>query len=111
MAAKFHAEGDTLDYTPPAAMEAGDMVKIGTSLGVAQNDIPANIKGAVRVNGIFRITTALGAAVTLGAEYDVVVASGTAVAAAGGDADIKIFAAANGTANDTEIPFFINKVG
>lgn len=48
-AAKFRKTGDTLDYTPAAAVKAGDIIKVDGLLCLAQWDIPANEPGVLKV--------------------------------------------------------------
>lgn len=72
MAAKFRAEGRSIDYTPGADVTAGDAFSIGGELiGIADNDIKANVKGALRISGMFEVPYTVGggtaAVVTLGA--------------------------------------------
>lgn len=52
--AVMRQEGDSVDYTPVAAVTAGDVIVIGTSLvTVATCDIAANTKGSVATRGVF----------------------------------------------------------
>ncbi len=115
--AKFHAVGDFLDYTPVAAVAAGQPVKVGTFVGIADNPIPANTKGALRVTGIYRFPAALLASVTIGTEMDIdMVAAGyPAVANGSGDTAIKIFAAVDaaplGGGGVQDLPCYLNRFG
>ena len=53
MANQFKQHGVFADYTPGAAVTAGDIVNgVGIGVGVADNDIAANELGAVRVAGV-----------------------------------------------------------
>ncbi len=45
----FRKTGDTLDYTPSAAVKAGAIVKVDGLLCIAQWDIPANTTGVLKV--------------------------------------------------------------
>lgn len=112
MSTTFYSEGNTVDYTPVSEMVAGDAVKFGTFIGVANNTIPANTKGALRVNGICKAVkaTALGA-MTLGVEYDFDFTGQQVVAGGAGDADVKVFAAYGSGADDTETQIWLNYVG
>ena len=49
----YSQDGDLLDYTPTGAVAAGDVVQIGTLVGVAPRPIAANALGAVAVDGVF----------------------------------------------------------
>ena len=51
--AVFVQEGNFIDYTPSAAVVAGDVVVQGDLVGVAKLDIEANAKGALAVVGVF----------------------------------------------------------
>lgn len=50
---KYRHEGRAIDYTPVAAVAAGNAVQVGDLIGVANVDIPANKKGALAVEGVF----------------------------------------------------------
>ncbi len=54
-AALRFSKGDTIDYTPGTAVVAGDVVNIGTIPMIAEVAIPANVKGALALTGIFKI--------------------------------------------------------
>jgi len=55
-------EGDMIDYTPAAAVAAGDVVVLGSRLlGVAVNDIAADALGALAVKGVFKVPKKTGA--------------------------------------------------
>jgi predicted RecA/RadA family phage recombinase len=54
----FYQEGDQLDYTPGSAVTAGDVVVQGDSALVAVADIPANRKGALVAEGVFKFPKA-----------------------------------------------------
>lgn len=115
MAARFHAEGNAVDYTPAAAVAAGEGVKLGSIIGIAANDIPANKKGALRVNGIFRADTpGFGAVVpqAIANAVDFDFGSQTVVPDGSGDAQVQLYVAepiTDGTA--TEVQVWINQVG
>ena len=119
MACKFHAEGDSVDYTPPSDMVSGEAVKFGTVMGCAAIDIDANKKGALRVNGIFRATIdadeftgSYPVAVGTEADFDF---TNQKVVASGGDVNVKVFLAETVTAaagaTQTEVQVWINKIG
>ncbi len=51
--ATFIQDGNSVDYTPSSAVEAGDVVVQGTLVAVARTPIAANILGSLAVRGIF----------------------------------------------------------
>ncbi|WP_341674951.1 capsid cement protein [Niveibacterium sp. SC-1] len=62
MAKNYVQPGEVIDYTPSAAVTSGQVVKVGSTLGVALVDIAANATGAVQITGVFRcpkVTTAV----------------------------------------------------
>lgn len=89
MNARFYQNGKTIDYTPVAAVAAGDVVVIGNIIGIAQTDIAAGALGAVDIEGVFEFKKTASAVVTAGAAvfYD-----GTAETVDGTAADGKVFA-------------------
>jgi len=66
--ATFVHDGNSIDYTPVAAVAAGDVVVQGELVGVAKVDIPANALGALAVTGVFDFpkATGVGTAITVG---------------------------------------------
>jgi predicted RecA/RadA family phage recombinase len=66
--AVFYQEGDQLDYTPASAVTAGDVVTQGDAALVAVADIPANRKGALVAEGVFKFpkSTTVGSAIPMG---------------------------------------------
>jgi len=66
--AVFIQDGDCTDYTPGAAVAAGDVVVQGQLFGVAKIPIAANKKGALYHTGIFDLpkATTTGSALTMG---------------------------------------------
>jgi len=65
--AQFIHDGDAIDYTPGAAVSAGDVVVLEDLVGVAKRDIAANTLGALTVTGVFDVAKAGGAGVTFAA--------------------------------------------
>lgn len=59
--AVFVQQGDQIDYTPSAAVAAGDMVVQGDLVGVAKQPIAADALGALAVSGVFDFPKATGA--------------------------------------------------
>lgn len=54
--ATMRQAGDVIDHTPVAAVTAGDVIVIGTTVvTIAQRDIEANVKGAVTTRGVFNV--------------------------------------------------------
>ena len=51
----YRQEGDWIDYTPNAAVSAGDTIKIGNAILIAKEDIPANTLGQLGRVGVFRV--------------------------------------------------------
>lgn len=66
MATNYVQEGRLIDYTPSAAVKSGQVVVIGSVVGVAVADIAASAAGAVCIEGVFEIPKATGA-ITAGA--------------------------------------------
>lgn len=52
---QYIAAGNTIDYTPGSAVAAGTIVKRANMLGIANNDIPANVQGSLTVEGIIEV--------------------------------------------------------
>lgn len=51
-----HGNPLMIDYTPVSAVAAGDIVAIGTKLGICHNPIPANTLGALSIGkGVYRV--------------------------------------------------------
>lgn len=58
--ATYRNEGVRMDYTPGAAVSAGDVVVVGDLVGVATRDIAANALGALNINEVFRFPKTAG---------------------------------------------------
>lgn len=65
--ATFVHDGGTIDYTPGAAVAAGDVVVIGELVGVAKSPIAANALGALAVKGVFDFAKATGGGTAISA--------------------------------------------
>ncbi len=67
-ATRFIHGGDSVDYTPAAAVAAGDVVVQGDLVGVAKVDIAADALGALAVTGVFDFpkATGVGTGITAG---------------------------------------------
>lgn len=55
------SKGATIDYTPTADTAAGQVVVVGSLVGVATTAISANVLGALHVEGVFDVVKANGA--------------------------------------------------
>lgn len=66
----IYRNGNTIsvDYTPAAAVSAGEIVIQGTLVGVAPRDIAANDKGSLQVNGVFSFAKNAGVTFTAGSD-------------------------------------------
>lgn len=59
---RFVQEGEAIDYTPNAAVTAGDVVVISDDLiGIATHDIAASVLGSLAVEGVFDVPKVTGA--------------------------------------------------
>ena len=67
MRAVYFQRGETLGYTPTEDTKTGQVVALGTRIGVAASDIPANELGNVHVVGVFSMTKAEGEELAQGA--------------------------------------------
>jgi len=87
MKATFVHEGGSIDYTPGAAVAAGDVVVQGELVGIARTAITASALGSLAVHGVFDFAKATGAdtAITAGANvcWDAALQQATTNAAAG----------------------------
>ena len=48
-------DGVYIDYTPVGAVSNGDVVVLGTRIGIADQDIAAGIKGALAKRGVYAL--------------------------------------------------------
>jgi len=82
--ATFVHDGAAIDYTPGAAVAAGDVVVQGELIGIAKTPIAANALGALAVDGVYDLPKATGVstAITAGALVYWDVADGEATTAA-----------------------------
>lgn len=65
--AVFVQEGASIDYTPVAAVAAGDVVVQGDLVGIAKLDILADTLGALAVEGVFDVPKATGVSTAIAA--------------------------------------------
>ncbi len=87
MTTKFVQHGEVIDYQPPADVHSNDVIAVGSLVGVAAADIPANQIGALIIEGVFDLPKVAGAAITVGQKLNWIAASagfGAAAAGAGG---------------------------
>lgn len=102
MKATYWQRGETLDYTPEKAVGNGEVVSLGTRIGVAGGDIKANELGHLHVVGVFEMTKATSEAITMGATvyYDAGAGAITTTASSNVPAG---YAAAAASANDATV--------
>lgn len=60
MTAKYWQKGEVLDYKASAAVKNGEVVSLGTRIGVAGEDIAAGETGHLHVVGVFEMEKAAG---------------------------------------------------
>ena len=70
MKARYVQRGESIDFTPETDVAAGDIVKIGSLVGVAKLDIKAGELGALALVGVYELE-GNGTAVEAGAVVSV----------------------------------------
>jgi predicted RecA/RadA family phage recombinase len=75
MKARYVQRGESIDFTPETDVAAGDIVKIGSLVGVAKLDIKAGELGALALVGVYEVETG-GTAVAIGTVVSVDPATG-----------------------------------
>lgn len=65
--AQFKHEGFAIDHTPVAALTSGDVVKIGSIIGIATRDIAAGELGSVTIEGVVEMPKASATVFAAGA--------------------------------------------
>ena len=80
MKARYVQRGESIDYTPTADVAAGDIIKVGSLVGVAKLDIKAGELGALALCGVYEIATN-GTAIEAGAVVSVDPGTGKVCAA------------------------------
>lgn len=65
--AKRISDDSAVDYTPEAAVSAGDVVVVGAIVGVAPRAIAAGVLGCIEVEGVFEFPKSNAEAITGGA--------------------------------------------
>jgi predicted RecA/RadA family phage recombinase len=104
--ASYVQKGDVLDYTPAAAVAAGDVVVIGSLVGVAPVAIAANAMGSLAIDGVWSMPCATGATGAQGSAISWYAVSGVAHASTGTAAG-KLAKARD--AGDTTVHVVLNK--
>ena len=106
---RFIQAGESIDYTPSSAVVAGQVVVLGSMIGVAKTAIAAAALGALGVKGIFDVVKAneqqaLGAALYWDADgnpYGGTAGTGCATTTAGGNTFIGLAQALAGATDET----------
>ena len=80
MKARYVQRGESIDFTPTADVAAGDIIKVGSLVGVAKLDIKAGELGALALCGVYEIATN-GTAIEAGAVVSVDPGTGKVCAA------------------------------
>ena len=62
----FINSGKTLVYTAPSNVVGGDLVTVGSIVGVAVSDIPSGEEGILETEGVFELPPAESAAIAQG---------------------------------------------
>lgn len=75
MKARYVQRGESIDFTPETDVAAGDIVKIGSLVGVAKLDIKAGELGALALVGVYEVETG-GTAVAIGTVVSIDPATG-----------------------------------
>lgn len=104
--ASYVQKGDVLDHTPAAAVAAGEVVVIGSLIGVAPRPIAANALGSLAVKGVYEMPVATGATGAQGSAINWYATSGVAHASTGTAAG---YLAKARLVGDTEVHVVINK--
>jgi len=101
MKATYYQKGETLEYTPTENMEAGQVIALGTRIGVAAEAIPANQLGHVHVVGVYAMAKADGEAIDQGTAVYFDSAAEAITATADGNTPAGYAAAAAATTDGT----------
>ena len=104
--ASYVQKGDLLDYTPAADVAAGDVVVIGSLVGVAPRPIASGAMGSLAIDGVFSMPCATGATGAQGSAINWYATSGVAHEATGVAAGKLAVARA---AADTSVQVILNK--
>lgn len=60
-ATRYQSTGCTIDYTPGSDVTAGDVIVLGSIVGIATQDIASGVKGALTIQGVFKVPKITGA--------------------------------------------------
>jgi predicted RecA/RadA family phage recombinase len=60
-ATRYQSSSSDIDYTPGSAVVAGDVIVLGSVVGIATQDIAANAKGSLALEGVFKVPKITGA--------------------------------------------------
>ena len=66
MDARYVQRGDAIDYTPTADVAAGDVVVLGSVVGVTKLDIKAGELGALALTGVYEMPKSSGSSIAAG---------------------------------------------
>lgn len=64
--ANYVQEGDAIDYTPGADVAAGDVIDLGTFVGIAKAAIASGTLGALSLEGVFDVNKYSGESHAIG---------------------------------------------
>lgn len=105
----YFQEGESIDYvnSGSAAINMGDVVVIGSHVGIAGDDIAVGDAGVLHVTGVFVMPKASSGAITLGADIKWDSSASVAAAASTGDTVIG-YAVADAAADDTGVLVKLN---
>lgn len=110
--ADYVHDGASVDYTPGAAVDAGDIVIQGDLVGIAKLDIAASALGALATRGVFDIVKDGEGAVTFAIGDEVYWDAGNTVAVATAAGNTWMgYAVKAATATDTKVRTFLNPGG
>ena len=59
-ATRYQSTGCTIDYTPGSAVTAGDVIVLGSVVGIATQDIASGVKGSLALDGVFLVPKITG---------------------------------------------------
>ncbi len=100
MATNFVHEGDVLTLTAPSGgVSSGDLVTIGSILGVALADAAAGASVSIRVTGVWKLPKASGQAWSEGVTLYWDATAKNATTSSGGGANAKLGVAAEAAAS------------
>ena len=66
MSTNYIQDGDVIQYTAGATHAAGDVIKMGGTLGVALVDLTSGVTGSVAIQGVFELPKVTGAVIAQG---------------------------------------------